>query len=95
MTKKEFIEYMKTLDVYKMFFIKVSNWQNEKNKKRKNPRSGSRIEKEVNNMWAEMIGRLYENLSHNSQGKSLIALMEEHDILTSIREGIEDMNFEE
>lgn len=99
MKYKEFLEYLElNLEGYQTFMNKAKQYQITKNLKRpaKNRWSDEKIEKASYDMWKKSMESLYNNLKKEIRSDlsfSWTSYMEKHEILETINESINELNF--
>ena len=97
MNFKEFLEYMeKNLDGYQIFMGKAMAFHQIANNKRKNKWSDGKIEKAAYDMWIKSMENLYSNLKKEVKSDfahSWINFIKNNDILSTVNEGISEMDF--
>lgn len=99
MRYKEFLEYLEAnLDSYHTFINKAINYQQNKNEQRQKKArwENERIEKAAYEMWKKAMENLYNNLKHEIKSDmpcSWTNYIAQHEILESVNESINDMDF--
>lgn len=94
---KEFLEFMeKNLDGYQVFMGKAMAFHQIANNKRKSKWPDGKIEKAAYDMWKKSMENLYNTIKKEVKSdlsSSWINFIKNNNILSSVNEGISDMDF--
>lgn len=103
----EFKEYLETHSrAYEHFISKATDYQNRKNANRKVGKrwKDTKIEREAEKMWADMVKNVYDKIKvngkfkkryiHQEEIEDWITFMNEYDILDSFSDSIDELEFE-
>lgn len=101
MKYKEFLKYLEgNLEGFSIFMSKARKYQLDKNAKRapKSRWKAEKVEKATYDMWKKSMEPLYNKLKTEikSDFRELwISFMEKNEILETVNEGINELNFDE
>lgn len=101
MKYKEFLEYMEAnLEGYNIFLRKAIQFQQKKNagRAKKDRWKDEKMEKATYDMWKKSMEPLYNKLKseiNSNFRESWISFIDKNEILETVNDGINDLNFDE